>query len=335
MNDHIIMSGMRATGTLHLGHLLGVITNWLTLQQQYNCYFMAADWHMLTTAYDRTQDLQTHTKGLILDWLSAGVDPDKSVLYVQSAVLETAELHLLLSMITPVNWLERDPTLKDIVRELKIGDESLGYGLLGYPLLQTADILGVGGNLVPVGEDQVAHIELSRDIVRKFHHIYQTKDTDLFREPKPLLTETPVLFGLDGRKMSKSYYNDIKLNDAPDIVKTKVKTMVTDPSRIRKTDPGHPETCTVFGMTCSMFPEAAPEVASRCIKAEIGCMACKNELADRLNLFLEPIQTKRQELSQNPDKLDEIIAQGNQKARLATQKTLTKVRSAMGLNQWV
>lgn len=326
------MTGMRTTGQLHLGHYLGVIRNMVDLQARYDCFFMMADWHMLTTGLDRTAALRDNTREMLIDWLAAGVDPERATIYVQSAVLETAELHLLLSMVTPVNWLQRDPTLKDMVQNLRMTEESVSYGLLGYPNLQTADILGVDGALVPIGQDQLAHLEISRDVVRRFNHHF---GEGVFAEPKPLLAATPVVIGTDGRKMSKSYGNDIKLADAPEVVNAKVMTMVTDPARAKKSDWGHPEVCTVYGFWETFASERAPEIARVCRNAEIGCVQCKRGLAERLNETLAPIRDRRAELERDPARLDAVIADGNARAREATQKTMTRVREAMHLNRYV
>jgi tryptophanyl-tRNA synthetase len=329
--NHRVMSGMRATGQLHLGHYLGVLTNWIKLQQTYDCYFAVADWHMLTTGASKTEALRDNTREIVLDWLSAGVDPNKATIYVQSAVLETAELYLLLGMITPVNWMQRDPTLKDMIRDLQMAEDTVGFGLLGYPALQTADILGVRGDMVPVGRDQVAHIEISRDMARRFNHMY---GEDFFPEPRPLLTETPSVFGVDGRKMSKSYGNDIKLADSPEQVQKKIMTSVTDPARIKKTDFGHPEVCAVYAMWEMLGPEHAPRVAELCRKAELGCVNDKKDLAAHLNGLLAPIQERRRELANDPDMLDDIMASGNQKARATTRETVDRVRELMKLNRF-
>lgn len=325
-----VMSGMRATGQLHLGHYLGVLVNMLELQEQYDSFFMIADWHMLTTGFAKTEGLRENTRQLLLDYLAAGLDPRKATIYVQSAILETAELHLVLSMITPVNWLQRDPTLKEMVRELHLAEDTVSYGLLGYPALQTADILGVMGELVPVGEDQLAHLEISRDIVRRFNHLF---DTELLQEPRPLLTKMPVVFGLDGRKMSKSYGNDIKLADDEKTVQTKVMSIVTDPARIRKDDPGHPEVCMSYATWEAVKPSQAPEIAAACRKGEIGCVQCKRGLAGAVNELLAPLQARRRELERDPGTLDDILLAGNQKARETTQEVMARVRDAMKLNQ--
>jgi tryptophanyl-tRNA synthetase len=285
---------------------------------------------MLTTGFAKTDSLRENTRQLALDYLAAGVDPAKATIYVQSSILETAELHLLLSMITPVNWLQRDPTLKEMVRELHLAEDTVSYGLLGYPALMTADILGIKGEWVPVGEDQMAHLEISRDIARRFNHLFES---DLFPEPRGLLTEMPVVFGTDGRKMSKSYGNDLKLADDAEQVSRKVMTMVTDPARIRKDDPGHPEVCMIYNGWETYSAGKAPEIASLCRQGAIGCVQCKRNLAVEVNALLAPIQERRRELERDPGMLDDIIADGNAKARQVTQDTLAQVRDAMQLNQ--
>lgn len=326
-----VMSGMRTTGTLHVGHHLGVLTNWVAMQDEYDCFFAAADWHMLTTGAGKTEGIRDNTRAIVLDWLSAGVDPNAATIYVQSAVLETAELHLLLSMISPVNWMQRDPTLKEMVRELHMTEDTVSYGLLGYPCLQTADILGVLGELVPVGEDQVAHLELSRDIARRFNHQF---GVNLFPEPRPLLTATPVVFGLDGRKMSKSYGNDVKLGDDADGVIKKVRSTVTDPSRMRKDDPGHPEVCAIYTGWETYAPAKAPEVAAQCRAGAIGCVQCKLGMAGEINAMLEPMRERRAELAKDLGSVDDIINAGNARARAETRATMDQVREAMHLNRY-
>ena len=326
-----VMSGMRTTGTLHVGHYLGVPVNWVKIQDEYDCFFAAADWHMLTTGMGKTEGIRDNTRAIVLDWLSAGVDPTKSTIYVQSAVLETAELHLLLSMVAPVNWMQRDPTLKEMVRELHLAEDTISYGLLGYPNLQTADILGVLGELVPVGEDQVAHLELSRDIARRFNHQF---GVELFPEPRPLLTATPVLFGLDGRKMSKSYGNDIKLGDDEKSVVKKIKSAITDPSRARRDDPGHPDVCAIYAGWEAYAPDKAPWTAAECRSGQRGCGDCKNLLAAEINGLLEPMRERRAELAKDPAMLDDIIHEGNKRARAETRATMERVREAMHLNRF-
>ena len=240
-----IMSGMRPTGKLHLGHYLGVIDNWVKLQDEYDCYFSVADWHALTTKYDKTETMKEDVLNVVMDWLACGIDPNKATIYVQSLVPETAELHIYLSMITPQNWVERDPTLKDMAKILKSKEgmaSQINYGLMGYPVLMTADILTFNADCVPVGIDQVAHVELTRDIARRFNHVY---NTDFFVEPQPKLNNCSLICGLDGNKMGKSFNNDIKISDTAEVTAKKVMSAITDRSRMRKDDPGHPNECEV------------------------------------------------------------------------------------------
>lgn len=321
------MSGMRPTGQLHLGHWLGVLVNWERLQHEYDCFFMVADWHALTTQAERA-DLRANTREVLLDWLAVGIDPAKSTLYIQSAIPEIAELNLLLSMITPVNWCQRNPTVKEQASELHIGEDTLSMGLLGYPVLMSADILAFKGSLVPVGKDQLPHIEISRDHVRRFNHLFG----ETLPEPQGLLTEAAALPGTDGRKMSKSYLNDIKLADPAEIVQQKVMTMVTDPGRQRRNDPGYPEICTVFAYYQVLAAHMAPQVAEECRAAAIGCVQDKRRLAEVLNAILNPIRERRAEYASKPALLDEVIAEGNRKARAVAQETLAEVREAMHLN---
>lgn len=323
----VVMSGMRPTGRLHLGHYMGVLRNWVDLQDRYPCYFMVADWHALTTKYDATDNLRTDILEMTLDWLAAGIDPQKATMYVQSSIPEGAELHLLLSMVTPAKWVQTDPTLKDMVAMLH---EDLSYGLLGYPILQTVDILGVGANLVPVGKDQLAHLEISRDIARRFNHVYKT---DLFSEPRPLLTETPLLIGLDGRKMGKSYNNAIFLSDSADETLKKIKTAITDPARIKRTDPGEPSACAVVYPYYEAFAtEAERELAAEeCRSAARGCMDCKKILAERVNEQLAPLRERRALYASDRAQLEQILREGGEKARTTAQETLAEVKRLMKL----
>lgn len=323
-----ILSGMRPTGQLHLGHWLGVLTNWEQLQSEYDCYFFAADWHALTTKYNDTADIRQDTRLMFLDWLAAGVDPAQATLFIQSSVLEVAELNLLFSMITPVNWLQRNPTVKEQAEELHLAEDSMTQGLLGYPVLMGSDILAFKGDRVPVGKDQLPHLEFSRDMARRFNHLYG----ETFPEPQAVLTEAPALVGTDGRKMSKSYGNDIKLADAADVVAQKVMTMVTDPQRQRKSDPGNPEVCTVFSYYKVLAPELVPQVDSECRSAQIGCVQCKRRMADALNGVLDPLRERRAHVANQPDLLDEVLLEGNRKARETAQETLAEVREVMKLN---
>lgn len=323
----VVMSGMRPTGKLHLGHYMGVLRNWVTLQEQYPCFFSIADWHALTTKYDDTASLRNDIIEMALDWLAAGIDPQKATLFVQSSIPEIAELHLLLSMITPAKWVQTDPTLKDMVVMLH---EDLSYGLLGYPVLQTVDILSVRAGLVPVGKDQLAHLEISRDIARRFNHVYQT---DLFAEPRPLLTETPMLIGLDGRKMGKSYNNAIFLSDTADETWTKVKTAITDAARIKRTDPGNPENCEVVFKYYQVFaPQAAQNLAvEECRAAARGCMDCKKLLGEMINEQMAPMRERRALYAADKAQVERLLREGSQKAGAACQETLRQVKDLMKL----
>lgn len=322
-----VVSGMRPTGKLHLGHYLGVLKNWLKLQQDHECFFFVADWHSLTTEYENPAKVRESTRDIVIDWLAAGIDPEKSTIFVQSRVPEHAELHLLLSMITPISWLERVPSYKELKTELKDRDLST-YGFLGYPLLQTADVAIYDGNLVPVGQDQLAHIELSREIVRRFNHLYG----ETLVEPKSLLTESPKLLGTDGRKMSKSYNNSIYLSEDLKELEKKVLGMVTDPARKRRTDPGNPEICPVFDYH-KLFstPEEIQKVDQGCRSAAIGCIDCKRIFLSHLIPFLKEHQERRKKFEENPKILDEILDAGQARAREQAQKILSRVYERMGI----
>jgi len=328
MAKDIIMSGMRPTGKLHLGNYFGALENWVKLQNEYNSFHAIVDWHALTTAYEDTSDLQQNIMDVALDWLSAGLDPDKCTIYVQSEVKEISELFLLLSMITPLSWLERCPTYKDQLKQLE-GKNIANYGFLGYPCLMATDILVFKAGYVPVGEDQIPHLELSREIARRFNHIYG----DTFPEPEALLTEAKVLPGLDGRKMSKSYENAIYLSDTPEEIQKKVGTMITDPQRIRKDDPGDPGVCSAYALH-KVFTKLTEleDTAEKCRGGAIGCVACKRNLAKNLIDFLEPIRAKREELVARPDTVRDILSEGARKAREAAARTLEEARKKMNLN---
>jgi tryptophanyl-tRNA synthetase len=304
---------------------MGVLRNWVTLQDTYTCFLMVADWHSLTTKYEDTVHLPEYRQHIVLDWLGAGIDPSKATLYFQSAVPEIAELHLLLSMITPSKWCETDPTLKDMV-----GTEELNYGLLGYPVLQTADILAVGGSLVPVGKDQLAHLEMSRDIARRFNHL---TGASIFQEPRPLLSETPSVIGLDGRKMSKSYHNSIELAFSEDQTLQAIKTAVTDAKRLKKTDPGEPNDCVAVFPWYQTFTDlpTCETVASECRGGLRGCMDCKKQLAEVVNEQLRPLRERRANYAQDLTQVDAIIEAGNAVAREKAGATLSKVRQAFHL----
>ncbi|MBZ4652673.1 MAG: trpS [Peptococcaceae bacterium] len=326
MKKGTIFSGMRPTGKLHIGHL-SVLENWVKLQDEYNCFFGIVDWHALTTAYEDTSEIKDNIRLMLLDWLSVGLDPEKSTIIVQSHVKEHAELHLLFSMITPLSWLERVPTYKDQIQQLgKEGKDISTYGFLGYPLLQAADILIYRANAVPVGEDQLPHLELCREIARRFNHLYQT---DILPEPQAILAKVSLLPGVDGRKMSKSYNNFIPLGAAVEEILEKVQMMVTDPARIRKTDPGNPEVCLVHTYQNIYNPAEIEEIRLSCRRGSIGCVVCKKRLAGRLEEFLAPIRERRVYYENKPELLREILENGAEKAREEAGKTLELVRSVM------
>ena len=392
-----VLSGMRPTGRLHLGHYHGVLRNWVRLQHEHQCFFFVADWHALTTHYEDTAGLGSHVWDMVIDWLAAGVDPGAATIFVQSRVPEHAELHLLLSMITPLGWLERVPSYKD--QQAQLADRHLDtYGFLGYPLLQAADILIYRAGLVPVGEDQVAHVELTREVARRFNHLYGRepgfeekaeaaiakmgkKQARLYRdlrrryqergdeealevaralleeqqnltvgdrerlygyleggwrvilpEPEALLTPTPKMPGLDGRKMSKSYGNTVALRDPPDEVARKIRTMPTDPARVRRSDPGDPEKCPVWEWHQVYSDEATRAwVQEGCRSAAIGCVECKQRIIDAVLAELEPLQARAREYEEDPELVRRIVAEGCEAAREVARETMQEVRQAMGL----
>jgi tryptophanyl-tRNA synthetase len=382
-----VLSGMRPTGRLHLGHFFGALQNWLKLQQEYDCFFFVADWHALTTHYEDTSSIAENTLQVVLDWLSVGLSPEKSTLFIQSSILEHAELHLLLSMITPLSWLERVPTYKEQIENLK--ERDLGtYGFLGYPLLQAADIVMYGEPrvelLVPVGEDQVPHVELTREVVRRFNtaffeikkqpgekqmkalaeafemkgpvgqgsgewqHMLKAihgapielrqsvfanagiKTADILAEPGHLLSQTPRLPGLDGRRMSKSYGNAVWLSDPPDEIRAKVRNMLTDPQRVKRTDPGRPEICPVFAWH-KLFsaPELVKRIDTECRTAAIGCVDCKKLMAENLVTWIEPVQARRKEFEAHPRRVWDILDAGGKKAHATARRTMKRVRDAI------
>jgi tryptophanyl-tRNA synthetase len=323
----VVLSGMRPTGPLHLGHLAGALKNWIRLQDEYNCYYTIVTWHAFSSEYQNPRIIGDHTFEYAAGWLSVGLDPSKSVIFVQSEVKEHAELHLLLSMIIPLPWLQRVPTFKEMRRE--VTDKDLNtYGFLGYPVLQTADIILYKGNAVPVGEDQAYHLELAREITRRFNRLYG----DIFPEPQILLTEVPRLAGTDGRKMSNSFHNAIYLADPPDVIREKVAPMVTDTRRKRKSDPGIPEDCPVFTLHRAFVEKKKrEELAQECRTAGIGCLECKNVVIDALIETLAPIQEKKRAFEKNPRMVWDILEEGNKKARKTAQKTMVEVREAIGL----
>lgn len=321
-----MLSGIQPTGRLHLGNLIGAVENWVKLQGHYECYFFIADFHALTTAYAETENLRDDIRQVAIDLLSAGLDPEKCVIFRQSDVPEHAELHLIFSMITPLPWLERVPTYKSKIEELK--EKDLGtYGFLGYPVLQAADILIYKANMVPVGEDQLPHLELTREIARRFNFLYK----EVFPEPKDALTEFPVLPGTDGRKMSKSYQNTIAISDPPEVIKKKVSIMLTDPARVKKEDKGHPEICPVYAYYKVFARDRIDTVASECREAKRGCVECKKELAQILVDYLAPIHAKRNKFEKDPELLEKILAEGAKKARRVASQTLLEAKKAIGL----
>ena len=326
-----VVSGMRTTGKLHLGNYVGALANWVKMQDQYDCSFFLADWHALTTDYADTSKVKENSLEVTLDWLAAGLDPEKCLIFAQSHVPQHAELHLLFSMVTPLGWLERVPTYKE--QRENIADKDLStYGFLGYPVLQAADILVHKGEVVPVGEDQVAHVELTREISRRFNQFYELKGKPVFPEPQVLLTPTPKLPGTDGRKMSKSYGNTVMLTDPEPVVRQKLKTMKTDPARIKRTDPGDPDKCPV-GDLHKIFSsqETMAKVYDGCRSAGIGCIECKGWAADALVEILNPMQERRKKYEENPRLAWDILEAGSAKARVVAGATMNEVREAMGM----
>ncbi|MFH1239213.1 MAG: tryptophan--tRNA ligase [bacterium] len=326
MSKKRVLSGMRPTGKLHLGHLTGALTNWKKFQEEYECFYFVADWHALSTEYANTALIKDNIKEMFIDWLSVGLDPEKATFFVQSHIPEHAELHLLLSMITPLPWLERCPTYKEQLRELKERD-LFTYGFLGYPVLQAADILIYKADYVPVGQDQLPHLELTREIARRFNSLYE----EILVIPQAKLTANPKLLGTDGRKMSKSYNNAIFLSDDPAVIKKKVQTMVTDPVRIKANDPGHPDVCSVYSLYKVFNPHQVKEIRKKCEEGTIGCVACKKIIVEHLVAALADIQAKRQELGNKPGYIKEILEKGMVKARKVAAQTMAEVRKAMKL----
>ena len=336
-----VLSGMRPTGKLHLGNYVGALRNWVGLQDTYDCFFFIADWHALTTDYADTRSVKQNSLEVMIDYLAAGLDPERSTLFIQSHVLQHAELHLLFSMITPLGWLERVPSYKEQRENIKDKDLST-YGFLGYPLLQSADILIYQADFVPVGEDQVPHVELTREVARRFNQFYpgQVREGDrdprrevVFPEPRPLLTPSPKLPGTDGRKMSKSYNNTILLSEPEASLRQKLKTMVTDPARIRRTDPGNPDVCPV-GDLHKIFSTAdiMAKVNEGCRTAGIGCIECKQWASDSLWRVLGPMQEHRQKYEANPKLAWDILEEGSTKARAVAEATMVEARAAANLS---
>ena len=320
-----VLSGMQPSGLMHLGNLLGAVENWKTLQTQHECFFFVADWHALSTNYADTSRLKEFTQELLMDWLAAGIDPNRATVFIQSSVPEHAILHLLLSMIIPIPWLERNPTYKEKQEEIRERDLST-YGFLGYPVLQSADILLYKPDFVPVGKDQLPHLELTREVARRFNSLY----TPVFTEPKELLTQFPKVLGTDGRKMSKSYGNTINVSDSEPEVRQKLKTMVTDPARIRRTDKGNPDVCPVYDFHKIFSSEhVRKQVDTDCRTAAIGCIDCKRQVADAMVKRLSPIWERRAALTAHPGQIKEIVESGRQRASTMASKTMAEVKDAM------
>jgi tryptophanyl-tRNA synthetase len=323
-----IFSGMQPSGKFHLGNYMGALDNWVKLQHEYECFFSIVDWHALTSSFEDTSKIPERIHEMALDWLSAGLDPERNVIFVQSHVKEHAELHLLLSMMTPLSWLERVPTYKDKLQQLGIQGKDINtYGFLGYPELMTADIILYKADIIPVGEDQLPHLELSREIVRRFNNLYKP----IFPEPKPSLSNSAVLPGIDGRKMSKSYGNEIPFAASPDELRARVRLMVTDPKRVKRTDLGNPDVCTVYTFHKIFNAEQSSEIAQACRQATIGCVDCKKRLAEKMVDNLADMHVRRQELEANPGRVKEILMYGGERARKVAAKTMEEVRQVMNL----
>jgi tryptophanyl-tRNA synthetase len=326
MSKGRIFSGMQPSGKFHLGNYLGALENWVKLQYDYDCVFGIVDWHALTSSYEDTSKIPEYIHEMALDWLSGGLDPERNIIFVQSHVKEHAELHLLLSMITPLAWLERVPTYKDKLQQLgAMGKEINTYGFLGYPELMTADIILYKADTVPVGEDQIPHVELTREIVRRFNGFYGP----IFPEPQVMLSQAAVLPGIDGRKMSKSYGNEIPYAAPPDELKARVRMMITDPQRVKKTDPGDPSVCTVYTFHKFFNKEELEDIGNRCRNAGIGCVDCKKHLAERMSAGLADIHARRSALEANPARVKEILVYGAERARKIAAATMEEVRAAM------
>jgi len=326
MAKKVILSGMRPTGPLHLGNLVGALQNWVRFQDEYKCYYFIADWHALMSEYKDSSGIREYSYEVLAEWLAAGIDPERSTVFIQSDVYEHLELYMVFSIVTPVSWLERCPTYKEQMRELKEKDVT-NYAFLGYPALQAADILMYKADKVPVGDDQLPHLEVTREIARRFNSLFGP----VFGEPQALLTEAPRLLGLDRRKMSKSYGNTIALSDEDDAVRKKVSTMITDPQRVKKTDPGRPDYCNVCHYYKVFAPGRVGEVADRCSGAKWGCTDCKKELAEELIKVVAPIRAKRNELLADRPALEKIIAKGNAEAKAVASRTMREVREKVGM----
>jgi tryptophanyl-tRNA synthetase len=326
-----VVSGMRPTGRLHLGHFHGAVKNWIEISKTAECFYFSADWHALTSEYKDTSGVGQAQREMFADWVACGLDPERCTLFIQSHVKQHAELYLLLGMIAPLGWLERVPTYKEQQEQLREKDLN-NYGFLGYPVLQTADVSLYGADAVPVGQDQVAHIELSREIVRKFNHHFGTPEKPVLVEPRAFLTDVPKILGLDGRKMSKSYNNAVELGEDPVTARKRIMQAVTDPARMRRNDPGHPEVCPIFYLHKAYSPPATIELVDReCRVAGIGCVDCKKMLLESLVPALEKHREARSELDRNPARLDELVQLGTSKASKVAEETMTAVREAVKL----
>ena len=325
-SNEVLVSGMRPTGKLHIGHIFGALRNWKEYQDKYKSYFIIVDWHALTTNYHKTKDLQDNIKEVMIDYLAFGIDPDKAVIYLQSKVKDVAVLHLILSMIVPLGWLERVPSFKDQIKEL--GKDIATYGFFGYPVLMSADILAFNASIVPVGEDQLPHLELTREIARRFNYLYG----DTFIEPKELLTNTPYIPGFDGRKMSKSYNNAIFIDDDEKTIKEKVMKYITDPNKIYKNSPGRPEICNVFFLHKAFENPEIKDIEEGCRKGQLGCVECKLKLSNIINNFVSPIRENRKKLEKNKNGVLEILEEGSKKASKVVSETLNKVYERVNLS---
>ena len=329
MSKKRILSGNRPTGKLHWGNYFGALTNWIKLQDEYDCFYFVADWHALTTGYDRVKEIAPSVKDVLKDWVAAGLDPKKSTIFIQSWVPEHSELHLLLSMITPLGWLERVPSYKDMKQQLADRDLNM-YGFFGYPLLQASDILIYGAHFVPVGEDQLAHLEFARELVRRFNFLADRDD--VFVEPQPMLTESARVPGVDGRKMSKSYDNAIYMADDDETIRKKMMGAITDPARKRRDDPGDPGVCNIFAYH-KLYTDHATiaDIDKKCRKAEIGCVDCKKMCIEKALEFWQPIRKRREEWDGREEELLEMARKGSEQARKVACETMEKVREVMGL----
>lgn len=321
-----VLSGMRPTGYLHLGNYVGALKQWVELQDSYECFYMVADLHAMTTDFDKGVNLKDLTIEMVIDWLAAGIDPNKSVIFVQSMVSEHVELFTILSMITPLGWLERNPTYKDAKENIKDKDLN-NLGFFAYPVLQAADIVLYKATKVPVGKDQLPHLEITREIVRRFNYLFG----EVFPEPQPILGEVPHVYGIDGRKMSKSYNNAIYIKDSEEEIYKKIKMMVTDTGRARRSDPGNPDNCKTFPLYRIFYPEIIPTVVDECTGARIGCVECKDRIAKKVVEYLRPIKERRSYYEKNKDEVIDILREGSKKAKEVASKTMEEVRESIKL----